>query len=79
MEISSNQVEQIIKASKEGKESVTIEVPYSEQTGNWPQAVHMGSHMSNSLLKHGLINKPIEVIIKPNIEINERYGIEVLD
>lgn len=67
---------EIIEADKNGKESMKLSVPKgSEDTSNWPHATYMGSLISDTLYRHGVIRNPIDIEIIPDERINEKYNL----
>lgn len=55
-------IDQLVKAEKEGKESITLYVPYFRDGDNFPIAKYGGNRISDSLYFHGVIDHKINVI-----------------
>lgn len=75
-EITETVYTQICDASENNQTSVEIEVPFFDSNDNWPLSTWLGERMSRTLYKHGQINKPIEIVITPSLEMNEKFSIE---
>lgn len=58
-------IEQIQKADRLGKDSLTLYVPNFPSIDNWPMAVYMGRPLSDVFSKLGLIKKPLNITITP--------------
>ena len=76
MQISNEQVKQIVEADEQGINSISLEVCLSDTIGNWPQTTYMGELMSRALYKHGVISRPMEITIVPSEALNMRYKID---
>ena len=71
-------VDQVIAADRAGLTEAVIIVPLEENQDedNWPHVIRMGSALSQTLYKHGIISRRIELDIKPDHAMNEKYGLQ---
>lgn len=70
-------IQQIQAADNGGQTEIVLRVPKGKSKNNWPHPMYMGNDLSRTLYKHGLISKPIKVIIQPDLAINQQYHIDV--
>lgn len=66
-------IEQIVKADRDGNKEMILTVPKSNTKDNWPHPNYMGSNISRTLYKHGIISQNIKITIKPDIKMNLKY------
>lgn len=70
-------IQQIVKADENGKTKMILNVPKNKSKSNWPHPDYMGNVISSTLYRHGLIQNSIEIQIRPDVGMNEKYGIKV--
>lgn len=75
-DMSRDVLEQVIAADRAGLLTAEIYVSDVGTSDNWPQATYMGKRLADSLYKHGLISREIELIIVPSQEYNEKFGLD---
>lgn len=70
-------LDQIVAADRAGLSEAVIQVPLEEdqEQENWPHVIRMGSALSQTLYKHGIISRRIELEIQPDHAMNERFGL----
>lgn len=67
---------EIIEADKNRKVSVRVHVPKgNEYEANWPHARYLGTLMSDTLHRHGIISGPMEIEIIPDETMNKKYNL----
>lgn len=73
-------INQIIKADREGKATVTVRVPLnnvnanSKNTGsNWPHPYSMASYLQNTLYTHGITRSRIQIKFNPDEKVNKTF------
>ncbi len=71
--ISNNILNQIIAASQSGEDEMFLYVPQWDSDDNWPHATYAASRFSKALMKHGIIERDIEITLKPDLEMREKY------
>lgn len=70
-----NIIRQVKEAEEAGKDSVEILVPV-QGTVNWPFAISDGGErISTTLYRHGIINKNINIILVPDLSINDEFNL----
>lgn len=70
-------LEQVSEASKQGAESIELHVPVgNEATANWPHATYLGTLMSDTLYRHGVIDYPIQITVIPDNDKNKQFYLE---
>lgn len=69
-------INQIVKADKNAKSEMTLMVPKGDNHDNWPHPLYMGKAISRTLFAHGIIHNIIEITIKPDASMNERYHLD---
>ena len=69
-------INQVVTASKAGQKEMVLRVP-KHNGDNWPHPMYMGNAVSRTLYRHGLINAPIKITIRPDAEMNKKYHIPV--
>ena len=74
-EITNNIIEQVKDADKKGLEEMTLRVPKTYSSDNWPFPVYMGTTVSETLKADGIINQRIKIIISPSEELNREFNI----
>lgn len=52
-----------------------LHVPKYDNAINWPQQTDVGDIISDTLYRHGIIGKPLKVVIVPDEKINKKFGI----
>lgn len=68
--------DQIKSASDNGLSELEIKVPKTNDTNsNWPFTKNHGQNIGISMLRHGIIDKPIKITTSPDIKINKKFGI----
>ena len=75
-DMSRDVLEQVVAADRAGLLTAEIYVSDVGTSDNWPQATYMGKRLADSLYKHGLISREIELIIVPSQEYNEKFGLD---
>ena len=78
-EITQDMIEQVLQAEQEGLDTMVLKVPVWTQSGNWPHPDYMGNRIADSLYKHGVIHRKIDVVPVPSPECNEKYGLPLPD
>ncbi len=69
-------LEQVLDAASEGKEQVTIKVPWnSSREDNWPHPEWLGKRISKTLQTHGLIDYNIIIDIEVDPSLNDRFNL----
>ncbi|MBR1471924.1 MAG: hypothetical protein IJ600_09830 [Lachnospiraceae bacterium] len=68
-------IEQAIAADRAGLDEALIYVPLEEEEENWPHVIRMGSALSQTLYKHGIISRRIDLTAVPDHAVNERFGL----
>ncbi len=69
-------VNTIYDAFTNGKEEVVMEIPdYTGTSLEWAFGDNLGNAISKNMLKFGIINKPVNVKIKKNKELNEYFKV----
>lgn len=76
-EITQDMIEQVLQAEQEGLDTMALKVPVWTQSGNWPHPDYMGNRIADSLYKHGVIHRKIDVVPVPSPECNEKYGLSI--
>lgn len=71
-------IDQVIAADHAGLTEAVIVVPLEEdqEEDNWPHVIRMGSALSQTLYKHGIISRRLELEIRPDHAMNEKYGLQ---
>ncbi|MBR3103617.1 MAG: hypothetical protein IKH46_07315 [Lachnospiraceae bacterium] len=71
-------IDQIIAADSAGLTEAVIVVPLEEDQDedNWPHVIRMGSALSQTLYKHGIISRRLELEVQPDHAMNEKYGLQ---
>lgn len=77
--IDNDLIDQILTASRAGQKEVTIQAPASGRSSNWPIAYYVGDRIANTLFEHGILERPIRVIVEPDADMNRKYGLGVPD
>ena len=71
-------IAQIQDAVRSGKTEMELYVPKSlTNEDNWPIALYGGNHFSQSLYKHGIISRMINITLIPSEEFNQKYNIDM--
>ena len=73
MNISRSFIIQIQEAEQNGRNEIVLNVPKGDDNDNWPYPFYMGSRITHTLIAHGLINKNINIIIKPDKNMNSKF------
>ena len=70
-------IDQIVAADHAGLMEAVIVVPLEEdqEEENWPHVIRMGTALSQTLYRHGIISRELELEIRPDHEMNEQYGL----
>lgn len=68
-------IQQIKQAEDKGKTEVQLHIPSYARDDNWPQALYAASKFSQSLYKHGIISREIQVVMIPDKKVNLKYCI----
>lgn len=70
-------VRQIKTAAEAGEPEITLHVVDAShgEGDNWPHTLYMGDRIAYTLFKHGVVDHYMQIIIEPDQEINDRYGI----
>lgn len=76
-QISKDLVQQIKEADQAGLTEMTLIVPKGDNRDNWPHPMYMGKNISRTLYRHGVITKQMQIEIKPDTAMNEKYHIPV--
>lgn len=77
MQISNDLVEQAVTAEQAGLAYMTLSVPLWESEDNWPHAVVLMDRMSRALQEHGILHKPMHMVIEPDPAINSAYNLPI--
>jgi hypothetical protein len=77
-EIDRDIINQVIAADKAGKKEMILVVPKGDNIDNWPHPLYMNRNFSRLLYWHGIISKPIQITMQPDVEMNSKYHIPVL-
>ena len=73
--INNDIIEQMQEADADGKEKYDLIVPSYNVDNNWPLGTYANEYLSDSLYKHGLISRKIEIKIVPSVEKNMELNI----
>ena len=66
----------ITEADRKGQDCLQLSVPKGNADfSNWPHATYMGSLISDTLYRHGIISKPIAIEISPDENINQKFNL----
>ena len=67
-------IEQINDGMKMNLPEIIIKVPENlERDDNWPHPDWMGSRISTTLIRHGITDKDIKIIVEPDHEVNRQF------
>ncbi len=66
---------QIKEAEKKRLSKVYLHVPQSRTDDNWPHTTYFGDRISNTLYKHGITKKKLNIEIVPDSQYNEKFGL----
>ena len=68
-------INEITKADKAGITYLELKMPVTE-SNYWPLDIsYAGERIANTLFLHGIIERKIQVVILPDMLMNERFGI----
>ena len=70
-------IEQIKKADEAHQKEMVLHVPKGDNLDNWPHPMYMGENISRTLYRHGIITRPIEITLQPDVSMNEKYNIPI--
>lgn len=73
--IDNDLIHQLRTAVEAGQTEMTLHVPVSGRSTNWPHASYVGNRIAVTLHEHGVLTDPIQVTVKPDPEINEKYNL----
>ena len=68
-------MEQVIEAVNAGETSMELKVPYYTSEDNYPIPYYFGDRITTTLMRHGLIDRYIEITIVPDESVNEEFGL----
>ena len=68
---------QIISADQAGANEMTLYVPKAASKNNWPHAMFMGARISQTMYRHGLIQRQIKITVQPDINMNKKYNLPI--
>lgn len=68
-------IEQMVNADETGASQLSLKVPKWDTGDNFPHADYMGSEITVTLYKHGVISRWIDVTIEPDESINQKYNL----
>ena len=73
-EIDETIINQIVKADREGKNYVEVQVPYYEDfESNWPQPDNMAIWLQNGLYAHNIVKTRMKIVFVRNKELYNRF------
>ena len=73
--VNRNLVEQVVSADQKGLKEVTLIVPYTPTTDNFPYPNYMGGNMLRTLRQHRMIENIQAIHIQPDENYHEIFGI----
>lgn len=69
-------IQQIQEADRSGTNIMQLRVPKGDERDNWPHPKYMGNNIARTLYRHGLISKPIQIQIVPDLEVNKEFKLD---
>ena len=72
-------ISQVVEADKAGLEKMTLDVMDTGVDDNWPHTSYTGVGISQSLYKHGLTGRKIEIDVHWSLDFNERNGLNITE
>ena len=75
--VDNDMIEQIKKADEAHQKEMVLHVPKGDNLDNWPHPMYMGENISRTLYRHGIITRPIEITLQPDVSMNEKYNIPI--
>lgn len=73
--VTQDMIDQVKSAVSENKREMTLYVPMSKDSYNWPIPVNRGREISWTLKSNGVIDRNISIKIQPDKDINRRFDI----
>jgi len=70
-------LQQVLDAQATGATQATIHVPLGNGASNWPHDFFLKNVLRNTLTRHGLLVRPLELTIEPDAAMNETYHLPV--
>lgn len=72
-------LDQVTEADASGCTEAVLHVPKQLQEDNWPHVYGLGSAMSQTLYRHGIVSRRIELTVLPDEAVNEAFFLEETD
>ena len=70
-------IDQVVEAEQNGQTEMDLHVPVGDANDNFPHPLYMGNRVSKTLLRHGVISRPIKITVVPDESVNERFRIAI--
>ncbi|OAT78824.1 hypothetical protein A9B99_03745 [Mangrovibacter phragmitis] len=75
--VSQYMIDQVVSAVNANERNMVLHVPKGDNIDNWPFPITRGKAISQTLKSNGVIPRNIGITIKPDIELNKKFGMPV--